>query len=220
MYYLKMKALEATSAVLLLLFILATPAIAAEETIHVLFVCKGNIMRSVIAELLFEKLVADKNLAGKYSASSRGMQGTPGWPVLPTHGNLKYYNEANGSNAWEQSQPSLKTLGIEEELKAHKAAVVTAKDLEKADLVVALNRDVLSDSSWGLKTQFPDYRDKMILFTEIVGSDEGIADPIESKENGNKYQRVVLQIDDVLKRGFDTLCNAVRLPDVSPRSRS
>jgi protein-tyrosine-phosphatase len=98
-------------------------------------------------------------------------------------------------------------------MKALEAAAVTAKDLEKADLVVALNRDVLSDSSWGLKTQFPDYRDKMILFTDIVGSDEGIADPIESKENGNKYERVVLQIDDVLKRGFDNLCNSTSAPN-------
>ncbi len=179
---------------------------------NVLFVCKGNIMRSVIAEKLFEKMLSEKGLASEYIVSSRGLQGTPGWPVLPTHGNLKYYNKASGKAIWEQVEPSLKELGIEEEMKANKATVVTVEDLQSADLVVALNQDVLSDSKWGMTTQFPTYSKKMMLFTELVGSDEGIADAYDSKEKGNKYERVVLKIADVLKKGCNNLIKRLSSP--------
>ncbi len=206
----KLKTLIVALTFFLLLSIFAIPAFAQPK--NVLFVCKGNIMRSVIAEKLFEKMLSEKGLASEYIVSSRGLQGTPGWPVLPTHGNLKYYNKASGKAIWEQVQPSLKELGIEEEMKANKATVVTVEDIQSADLVVALNQDVLSDSKWGMTTQFPTYSKKMMLFTELVGSDEGIADAYDSKEKGNKYERVVLKIADVLKKGYNNLIKRLSSP--------
>ncbi len=201
----KLKSLNVAVIIALLLGMFAMQAQAGDVKKNVLFVCQGNIMRSVIAELLFEKMLAEKNLSEEYTVISRGMQGTPALSVLPVHNNIKYYNEANGANVWEQSLPSLKKLGIDEKIQENKSTAVTAKDMEQADLVVALSKDVMEDPEWGLKSQFSMSSNKIILFTEIVGSDEGISDAYASKEEGNKYEKRVYAIADVMKQGFHNL---------------
>ena len=55
------------------------------------------------------------------------------------------------------------------------------------------------------KVQFPGYDKKMILITELVGSNEGIADAYKAGTEGNKYESTVYQVADVVERGYKKL---------------
>ncbi len=206
----KLKSLMNVMIVTVLVSILAVYASAADHKKSILIVDMGNIMRSVIAqELIKQKLAAD-GLSDQYDVSSRGMQGTPASPVVPTHANLSYYNKANGSNAWESSEPALKKLGIEEAFKKHKATVVSAADLASATVIIVTDAKVMDDPKFGLKVQFPGYDKKMILITELVGSDEGIADAYQAGTKGNKYESTVYKVADIVSRGYKNLLKRVK----------
>ncbi len=168
----------------------------------ILVVCRGNIQRSVVAGLLFRKIIKEQKLENSYDVISRGMMGTPGYPQAPTHNNLKFYNKNNGRNEWENSLPTLQELGIAEELQKNKSTAVTKGDLETADLVIAMDKKVLSNSTWGLISQFPKYRDKIILFTELVGSKAGISDAAGAKDSG-RHRRLILEINRIVQEGFE-----------------
>jgi protein-tyrosine-phosphatase len=190
--------------------VMAVPALAAGPKKTILIVDMGNIMRSVIAqELIKQKLAAD-GLSDQYDVLSRGIQGTPASPVVPTHDNLSYYNKANGSNAWESSEPALKKLGIEEALKKHKATVVSAADLESASIVVVTDAKVMDNPKYGLKAQFPGYEKKMILITALVGSNKGIADAYQAGTKGNKYESTIYQVADIVARGYKNLLKRMK----------
>jgi len=190
--------------------VIAVPVLAADHKKTILIVDMGNIMRSVIAqELIKQKLDAD-GLSDQYDVSSRGIQGTRASPVVPTHANLSYYNKANGSNAWESSEPALKKLGIEEAFKKHKATVVSAADLASATIVIVTDAKVMDDPKFGLKVQFPGYDKKMILITELVGSGEGIADAYQAGTKGNKYESTVYKVADIVARGYQNLLKRVK----------
>ena len=201
----KPKSLTKALVVAVLVSAIALPVLAADHKKSILIVDMGNIMRSVIAqELIKRKLVAD-GLSDQYDVSSRGIQGTPASPVVPTHANLSYYNAANGSNAWESSEPALNKLGIEEAFKKHKATVVSAADLDSADVVIVTDAKVMDDPKYGLKVQFPGYDKKMILITELIGSEEGIADAYQAGTGGNKYESTVYKVADIVERGYKNL---------------
>lgn len=172
---------------------------------HILVVCRGNIQRSVVAELCLRKIIKEKKLENAYEVMpSRGMMGTSASPMLPSHNNLKFYNKNNGRNEWENSLPTLQELGIAEELKKHRSTRVTRGDLETADLVIAMDKKVLSNPTWGLIAQFPIYQDKIILFTELVGSKSGISDAAEAKDTG-RHRRTILEINRIVQEGLEEM---------------
>jgi len=178
---------------------------SGSEKHTILFVCAGNIQRSVVAEMLLRKMINARGLEKTYEVmSSRGLSGTPATPTVPLHNNLKFYNESNGRNEWEHSLPTLQELGIAEDLQEHRSTTVSRNDLERADLVIAMDNDIMSHPDRGLLSQFPMYRDKTILFTELVGSHSGISDAAGTEDNG-KHRRTILMINRILHDGLNVL---------------
>jgi len=165
----------------------------------------GNIMRSVIAENLIERELAEAGMAGDYTVASRGPQGTPARPVVPTHANLSLYNEANGSNAWPSSKPAIEEPGLVEAFTSYKATTVSEADLAAAEVILVTSEDITDHPEYGLNSQFPGYDEKMMLITELVGSAEGIADVYQPGTAGNRNADTVYQVADVVTRGFDAL---------------
>ena len=184
-------------------------ALAAEKK-TILIVDMGNIMRSVIAEELLTRKIAADGLSDAYEVDSRGIQGTPASPVVPSHASLAFYNAANGSNAWDASEPALAKLGLVEAFHEHKATVVSEKDLAGADIIVVTDDKIRNNEVYGLNIQFPGYDDKIVLITELVGSGEGIADAYESGDKGNKYEKTVYTVADVIERGYPELMSRLK----------
>lgn len=195
---------------LVLACVVAAPAFAGEGKKNILIVDMGNIMRSVIAEELIRRKLAKDGLSDSISISSRGLQGTPATPVAPMHGNLSFYNEVNGSNAWESSQPALAKLGIEEAFKEHRSTVVSVADLEQAVIIIVTDAKVMENPEYGLYKQFPGFEDKMILITELVGSSEGIADAYQAGTSGNKYEKTVYKVANVVEAGYQNLLERIK----------
>jgi protein-tyrosine-phosphatase len=196
--------------VLVLTCIAAAPVFAEEGKKNILIVDMGNIMRSVIAEELIKRKLTEDGLSDRFSVSSRGLQGTPATPVTPSHGNLSFYNQANGSNAWESSQPALQKLGIEEAFKEHRSTVVSVADLEQAVIIIVTDAKVMENPEYGLHKQFPGFGGKMILITELVGSSEGIADAYQAGTSGNKYEKTVYKVANVVEAGYKNLLERIK----------
>ena len=178
---------------------------ASSAVKSVLFVDRGNIQRSVVAELILQKMLKARNLGTEYKVVSRGLQGTPASPVLPAHNNLKYYNKSTSAGMeWENSLPTLQELGIAEEFEKHAATVLTKDDLEKATLVLSMDSLTLTDPTWGIAAQFPAYSAKAMLFTELVGSSAGISDGYGATDS-NRHRQLILDINKTLQQGFEQL---------------
>ena len=92
------------------------------ETLHVTFVCTGNICRSPMAEKMFAHQIAERGLVGSVRVSSAG---TGGWHV--------------GDGADDRAVRVLRERGYPT---AHRAARLSEDHLS-ADMVVALGRDHL-----------------------------------------------------------------------------
>lgn len=90
------------------------------ETLHITFVCSGNICRSPMAEKMFAHQIDERGLSGAVRVSSAG---TGGWHV--------------GSGADDRANRVLQTHGYPT---THCAAQVGADHLA-ADLIVALGRN-------------------------------------------------------------------------------
>jgi protein-tyrosine-phosphatase len=181
---------------------------ATSETI--LVVDRGNIQRSVVAQLVFQRIIKERGLEQRYRVISRGMQGAPASPEIPMHNNLRFYSAANGSAGmeWENSEPTLRELGLLEEFTKHKATVLNRKDLEEAILVISLDTPTVSDPTYGIEAQFKEFKGKVMLFTEMVGSGAGIADGYGSSDP-KRHRQLILDVDRIARQGFDELLRRV-----------
>jgi|WetSurMetagenome_2_1015567.scaffolds.fasta_scaffold00950_2 protein-tyrosine-phosphatase len=181
----------------------AQPA-ATSKTI--LVVDRGNIQRSVVAQLVLQRIIKERGLELRYRVISRGMQGTPASPEIPMHNNLRFYSAVNGSAGmeWENSEPTLRELGLLQDFTKHKATVLSRKDLEEAALVISLDTPTVSDPIYGIEAQFKEFRGKVMLFTELVGSGVGIADGYGSSDP-NRHRQLILDVERIARQGFDEL---------------
>lgn len=103
------------------------------ESLHITFVCSGNICRSPMAEKMFAHQIAERGLSEVVRVSSAG---TGGWHI--------------GSGADERAVRVLRERGYPTE---HRAAQV-GEDHLGADLVIALGRNhfrILTD--WGVEPE-------------------------------------------------------------------
>lgn len=106
----------------------------ANQRINVLFVCMGNICRSPMAEAVFRDLVGKRNLSDRFEIKSAG---TGGWHA--------------GERAHRGTREALSRHGIDPSSLIAKQ--VTQADLDRADYVVAMDGENLSDlRAWRVDT--------------------------------------------------------------------
>ncbi len=163
----------------------------------ILFVCNGNIHRSVIAALSTARLLNERGLDGEYEVLSRGLQGTMG-TSLPRHRNLREY-----AHEWAQSGPPLAEIGLDIP-KGQQSTPITRQVAELASAIFAMDNLVLSTKPNSLANQFPDLRTKMHLFGEIAGTLDDVPDPA-GKDDPSLHRDVVHTIDSTLRQHLDTL---------------
>ena len=154
----------------------------------IVFVCKGNIHRSALAEQVLKKIFKENNLDNQFEVISRGIQGSAG--TKPTmYPNITKYDN------WKFSRPSLEELGID--ITKHVARPITREIADKADIIITFDKIILEENEAALAKQFPELRYKIHLLSELKGVTEDIQDcgDIQSE---NSHRIATRQIYDIL----------------------
>ncbi len=149
--------------------------------IHILFVCRGNIYRSAIAEQFLKQLAKTAGVKTQLEALSRGLQGFGG-SSAPKSVNLRDYPAE-----WNAAKDTLAELGVS--LESHTATTFVPEDIRRSDFVIAMNQDIYTD----LLRIFPKESIKIRQFGEFDGSGIGIPDPMGNADR-KEHRRVILQI--------------------------
>jgi len=138
----------------------------------IIFVCNGNIHRSVIAAESLRKILRDNKVNSKLSVSSYGIQGTKGTD-LPKHKHLSEYPKE-----WKVAKQILQNFDID--IGKHSFQKITSSAMKKASIVIAMDNKVYSEAKNSLVKQFPEYKDKIHCFSELTKNNEVIKDPAGS----------------------------------------
>lgn len=143
----------------------------------IVFVCRGNIHRSVLAQIVLEESSAVRK---RYNIISRGIQGMPNFPP-PQFSNLSQYTEE-----WNITRPILEKISVPiDSFAAHQAKALDEAIMQEAYLVIAMDIKVHNI----LQEIFPEYNTKTVLFSTFIGESQDIDDCAESS-NHEKHERV------------------------------
>ena len=148
---------------------------------HILIVCTANICRSPVGEGLIRHRLEKEELldGGGWTVSSAGT-----WAVV----------------ARPPSRNSVLEMGDRGiDIKQNRATIVSKSLLEEADLTLCMETHHVE----ALHAEFPQFADKIILFTEIVGRQYSINDPYGGPRY--EYQIMVREIEKLLKEGWVTM---------------
>jgi protein-tyrosine-phosphatase len=163
----------------------------------ILTVCNGNIHRSVIAASIIAAALADKCLEDRYAVLSRGIAGTCNTPA-PAGKHIRDY-----PTEWGHTKTALQEIGVDIP-DNQRATPITRSDVERASVILAMDKLVLSEKDNSLHRQFPDGVAKMRLFTELAGKNEDVPDLFRSRD-AELYKRVIHTLYDTVSQNFDTL---------------
>lgn len=149
----------------------------APEARMILFICFGNVHRSLLAEHSANEEFTKNCFNREYYAISRGIQGALGYQK-PKHSSLPEYTEQ-----WSLTQPILNDLGIDTSFfSLHKSTPVTLEDIEQAFVIIAMS----SKEYRILLEYFSDHRQKIHLFSTLFDSQD-IQDLAESVVEDDHY---------------------------------
>lgn len=168
----------------------------------ILVACNGNIHRSVIAEHCINQVLKKNRIEKEFVVVSRGLQGTMG-TAPPTGKNLKDYPVE-----WSISYPILQELGID--ISDAQSTPVDSSIVEKALLILAMDRCVLIDRFNSLIKRFPEHGYKMRLFRELEGKVEDVPD-CGGSVDPELHRKVIELIYSVSTERFDTLLSYAKL---------
>jgi len=158
----------------------------------IIFVCKGNIHRSVIAEAVFRKILKKQNLTNEIAVSSYGIQGTMG--TRPPKGmQLSDY-----PREWQISQPILQKFNID--ITKHYFQTIAKGVIEDVDLVIAMDDEVHKESKNALVKQFPAYMDKIYCFYKFTDG-KSIKD-LSGNVDPSSHEQVIKYIYQTLHTKF------------------
>ncbi len=136
---------------------------------NILFVCWGGIIRSVTAEKYLKKLLEERGELENYEITAAGIQGSGNTP--PTeHPRIRDYPEA-----WADLEGPTAKHGID--INDNVSTPITREMMDAADVVFSMDRKVLEEYDDALYNQFPEFKDKIHMFTELDGNEDGINDP-------------------------------------------
>lgn len=140
----------------------------------IVFVCTGNIHRSVIAAESLRKILKEKKVSPKFSIASYGLQGTKGTAV-PRQKHLSEYPKE-----WEAAKPTLRKLNID--IRKHSFQKISASVMKKASVVIAMDDKVYSKAKNSLMKQFPEQACKIHRFSELTSLHKSVRDPAGSSD--------------------------------------
>lgn len=159
----------------------------------IIFVCNGNIYRSVIAAKCLENILRKNKTFPDIVVDSYGIQGTDNTPP-PKHNKLSEYREE-----WNASKPILQELGID--IGEHYYQMISKDIIDKCDVVIAMDKNVYLEAKNALLKQFPDQAKKIHVFSELTLDGKDIADP-DGISNKEAHRQIIVNIYDVINSKY------------------
>lgn len=135
----------------------------------IIFICNGNVERSVVAAQCLRNILKEKKVDSKFAIDSYGLQGTRGTAV-PKHKHLSEY-----PIEWKAAKPVLEKLRIS--IRKHSFQKITPAVMRRADAVIAMDDRVYSREKNSLAKQFPKYKAKFHRFSELTENNKVVEDP-------------------------------------------
>jgi protein-tyrosine-phosphatase len=156
----------------------------------VLFVCQGNLYRSVAAAAIFtEKLRRSQLDWQQWRVESAGTWARENLPTTP------------------EMMEVMAKRGLD--VKKHRSRMVSAEILAGFALILTME----SGQKEALQIEFPFAARRIYLLTEMAGAKVQIDDPFDTSAMG--LQILSNQIDDWLERGFQHILELGRAPEVN-----
>ncbi|MBL8031233.1 MAG: hypothetical protein JNK33_02840 [Candidatus Doudnabacteria bacterium] len=168
----------------------------------IVFVCNGNIHRSVIAAAFFTNILEELGLDTQYQVESYGLQGTLGTPP-PLHKKLKEYPKE-----WSAAAPILHEFDIN--IDHHSYQKITPAVAQKAAVIIAMDTKTYSAAPNALLKQFPNAAQKIHSFSELTPGHKDITDPLTSGSQ-QLHRNIIGAICSTLLKNTDgvlRMCNA------------
>ncbi len=156
----------------------------------IIFVCKGNIHRSPIAEQFFKKELIKSKYNKPVIVESYGLQG---FILEPTKG--KYLRDY--PTEYNLTKPILDKKGIN--IDNHISQPLNERIIDEADLIITMNLDVQKT----LLDKFPNIHKKTFLLNDLMDS-RSIHDPYGSTD-ANLHENVINIIEYCIINGFDKI---------------
>lgn len=149
-----------------------------ENKIHILFICHGNICRSPMAEMVMKEMVRQKGLEAKFEISS-----------------MAATTEEIGQDMYPPAKRALTAHRIP--YTKRKAALITMKDYDWADYIIAMDEENMHDLS-RLTRGDPDKKISRLLYW--AGEKRDVADPWYTGNFEKTYEDIVKGCRAVLEK--------------------
>ncbi len=162
----------------------------------IIFVCSGNIHRSVIAAECLRNILKEYNMDSNFFVDSYGLQGTLG-AAIPQHKHLSLYHDE-----WKAAYPTLQKLGID--IGNHSFQKITSAVVEKASVIVAMDHEVYTKKENALLQQFPQHKKKIHIISELTSSHEDIIDPSGITDE-TTHKIVIEEIYLTISNNYETI---------------
>ncbi len=167
----------------------------------IIFICNGNIHRSVIAAECLHNSFEKNGVESKFLIDSYGLQGTCGTD-LPKHKHLSEYLKE-----WKAAKPTLERLGID--ISKHSFQKVSVDVMEKANIVIAMDNKVYSEEKNSLMNQFPDQAHKIHLFSKLTLNHKTIKD-LAGIEDEYLYKEIIEDIHSTLNTEYKKILDWIK----------
>lgn len=159
----------------------------------IVFICNGNIHRSVIAAESLRKILKERKTSQNFFVDSYGLQGTKGTD-LPKHKHLSEYPKE-----WKAVKPTLQKLGID--ISKHSFQKISPTVMKKASVIIVLDNKVYSGVKNSLMKQFSNYAEKIHRFSELTMNHRSIKDPAGSGSE-KLHKKVIRDIYSTLDKKY------------------
>lgn len=160
----------------------------------IIFVDRGNIVRSPIATAITRQQLGKMNLLDSYDVFSARTQGI----ALDDKEPVKFPNITHYPEQYEQSKKWLEEHKID--LSSHYSTGINSWFAEQAKVIFAMDNKTRKS----LLELFPNREGKIHMFSEIVGDDIEIDDPAFVSE-GQKFVEIYDGIENTIVTGFPKL---------------
>jgi protein-tyrosine phosphatase len=147
----------------------------------VLFVCKGNLYRSPVAEACFRKSLSLDKTKSEWTVGSAGTWTNSGVAPDP-----KFVRE-------------VQRLGLD--ISSHCSRLIDAELLSHYGLVLAME----AGQKEALQVEFPAYQDRIFLLSEVV---DGIAYDVSNPEGDDSASDadIIEELVELIERGYQKIC--------------